>query len=58
LPAEIATPFKVRSDEVPIFLMNSRVDGAFSVVARQMRENRSKLEALSAKTKRKPGQRG
>ena len=52
LPAEIATPFKARYDEVPIFLMNSRVDGAFSAVAGEWRRNTSEYKALLEKAGR------
>lgn len=52
LPTEIATPFKVRHDEVPIFLMNSRVDGAFSTLAQEWRRRPGEYKTLFAKAGR------
>lgn len=49
LPLEIATPFKNRYDEIPIFSVNSRVDGAFSVLAREWRSNPRAVRDLLAK---------
>jgi hypothetical protein len=49
LPGEISTLFKGRYDDLPIFLMDSRADGAFSVVAREWRRSASTFKALLAK---------
>jgi len=53
LPAEIRSAYKVRSDELPIFVTNTRSAGLFQQISKELRRTPDKYQRLVAKARGK-----